>query len=89
MNEALKATVLKNDAAYWDMYNVMGGKNSMVAWVKHSPAWAGGDYVHFTEAGALKIASTLSDAFLLHYQFYVMRKRFPDILMERLMKSNQ
>ncbi|MBP5413449.1 MAG: hypothetical protein J6Y47_09390 [Bacteroidales bacterium] len=89
MNEALKATVLKNDAAYWDMYNVMGGKNSMVSWVKHSPAWAGGDYVHFTEAGALKIATTLSDAFLLHYHFYVMRKRFPDILMERLMKSNQ
>ncbi len=89
MNEALKKTVLNNDAAYWDMYNVMGGKNSMVSWVKHSPAWAGGDYVHFTEAGALKIAGTLSDAFLLHYQFYALRKRCPEVLIERFMKNSK
>ena len=26
MNDALKETVLKNGAAYWDLFNVMGGK---------------------------------------------------------------
>ena len=74
MNEALKQTALDNGAAYWDMFNVMGGENSMIAWVKHSPPWAGGDYIHFTEAGAEKIATTLSDAFFVHYQFYTLRK---------------
>ena len=86
LNEALKKTVLDNGGAYWDMFHVMGGENSMVAWVKHNPAWAGGDYVHFTEAGAIEIANTLSDAFLVHYQFYLLRKRCPQELLDRFMK---
>jgi lysophospholipase L1-like esterase len=86
MNKALKQTVLENGAAYWDMFNVMGGENSMIAWVKHSPAWAGGDYIHFTEAGAEKIATTLSDAFLAHYQFYALRKNCNPELVEKFMK---
>ena len=87
MNEALKQIVLENDAAYWDMFNVMGGENSMIAWVKHSPPWAGGDYIHFTEAGAEKIATTLSDAFLLHYQFYTLRKTCHPDLVEKFMNQ--
>ena len=87
MNEALKRTALENGAAYWDMFNVMGGENSMIAWVKHSPAWAGGDYIHFTEAGAEKIATTLSDAFLAHYQFYVLRKNYNYELVEKFMNQ--
>ena len=87
MNEALKQTALENGAAYWDMFNVMGGENSMIAWVKHSPAWAGGDYVHFTEAGAEKIATTLSDAFFVHYQFYTLRKICHPDLVEKFMNQ--
>jgi lysophospholipase L1-like esterase len=87
MNEALKQTALENGAAYWDMFNVMGGENSMIAWVKHSPPWAGSDYIHFTEAGAEKIATTLSDAFLVHYQFYTLRKKCNPELVEKFMKQ--
>jgi lysophospholipase L1-like esterase len=86
MNEALKRTALENGAAYWDMFNVMGGENSMLSWVKHSPPWAGGDYIHFTEAGAEKIATTLSDAFFAHYQFYTLRKTCSPEIVEKFMK---
>jgi lysophospholipase L1-like esterase len=87
LNESLKETVTKNNGVYWDMFNVMGGENSMISWVKHSPAWAGSDYIHFTEAGANQIAVTLSDAFLVHYKFYATRKICDPILIEQFMEK--
>ncbi len=86
MNEALKKTALANGAAYWDMFHVMGGENSMVSWVKHSPAWAGGDYVHFTEKGANEIAQILANSFLTHYEFYRLRKTCPKDMIDKFMK---
>lgn len=68
--EALKQVVLDNDAAFWDMYEVMGGKNSMIAWV--NSGWAGNDYVHFTNLGASKIGSLLTNSFSQLYQLYQM-----------------
>ena len=85
LNEALKETVIKNKGIYWDMFHVMGGENSMVSWVKHSPPWAGSDYIHFTEAGANQIAITLSDAFMVHYKFYATRKVCDPALIEQFM----
>ena len=85
LNEALKETVIQNNGVYWDMFNVMGGENSMLSWVKHSPAWAGGDYIHFTEAGATQIANTLSDAFMVYYKFYETRKICNPDLIEQFM----
>ncbi|MDD3281423.1 MAG: GDSL-type esterase/lipase family protein [Bacteroidales bacterium] len=86
MNEALKETVLKNGAAYWDLFHVMGGKNSMIEWVKHAPAWAGPDYIHFTEAGAYEISTILSNAFLMHYDFYSLRKGQNPVLIDKFMQ---
>ena len=88
MNEALKQTVLANDAAYWDMFNVMGGQNAMIQWVAHQPAWAGPDYVHFTEAGAAEIARILSNSFLTHYDFYDLRSRCNANLVNQFMTRN-
>ncbi|MDR2407423.1 MAG: GDSL-type esterase/lipase family protein [Bacteroidales bacterium] len=85
LNNALRETVNHNNAAYWDMFNVMGGENSMLSWVKHSPQWAGSDYIHFTEAGANQIATLLSNAFMLHYKFYVTRKKCDPALIEQFM----
>jgi len=85
LNEALKETVTKNKGIYWDMFHVMGGENSMLSWVKHAPAWAGSDYIHFTEAGANQIAATLSDAFMVHYKFYATRKICDPAMIEQFM----
>lgn len=88
MNEALKRTVLANDAAYWDMFHVMGGQNSMIQWVGKS--WAGPDYVHFTEAGAEKISQILSNSFLTHYDFYELRSHCNAVLVKQFMtRSDQ
>lgn len=73
--DALKATVTSCGAAYWDLYSVMGGKDSMVQWVKASPALAGPDYIHFTPKGSEKVGNMFSDALLLFYDYYKLRRK--------------
>jgi lysophospholipase L1-like esterase len=63
VRDALKAAAFAEGAAYWDTYEAMGGKNSMPSWVNADPALAASDYVHFTNAGAQKIADWLFEAF--------------------------
>ena len=74
MVDSLKATALRNDAAYWDLFRMMGGENSMVQWVKHSPPYAGADYTHFTPAGAQKVGEALSRSFLTYYDYFLLRR---------------
>lgn len=66
--QALKEAATENGAAFWDMYEVMGGKNSMLAWVRNG--LAGNDYIHFTPAGANKISTALANTFELMYNHY-------------------
>lgn len=68
MVEAMKEAALENGAAFWNIYEVMGGHNSMLAWVHEG--LAGQDYVHFSPAGARKIGSHLVDAFSTIYDYY-------------------
>lgn len=74
LNEALKDSVLKNGGAYWDMFNAMGGKNSMPVWVKSQPSLASTDYIHFTPRGARKISEMIHFAIFNDYAAYLIRK---------------
>ena len=86
MVEGLKRTALENGAAFWDLYGVMGGENSMIRWVKHSPAYAGADYIHFTPAGAKLVGEALAKSFLIYYDFYDLRKSLPAAKVKSFMK---
>lgn len=70
--DSLRTISLRNHAAYWDLYEVMGGQNSMVAWVQNG--LAGPDYVHFTPAGARKVGKILVNNFATMYELYRTRK---------------
>lgn len=72
--DSLKAGVNEAGAAYWDMYSAMGGEGSMVSWVNAQPPLAGPDYIHFTRLGANKAADILTDALMLYYDYYKLRK---------------
>ena len=69
--EAIKKVANENDAAYWDIYGVMGGQNSMSKWVSEN--LAGPDRIHFTKKGAEKVAQRLSDALMHYYDYYKWR----------------
>lgn len=50
--------------ALWNMFEAMGGLNSMSKWVDANPPLAFKDYIHFNGQGARKIAGMLFDAIL-------------------------
>lgn len=50
----------KNNIAYWDMYEVMGGRNSMRQWA--SKGFAAKDHVHFTPQGYCMLSTLLDSA---------------------------
>ncbi|MDQ3190046.1 MAG: hypothetical protein M3Q58_00470 [Bacteroidota bacterium] len=56
VRDALKQAAFNTGSAYWDMYEAMGGKNSMPIWVSAEPSLAAKDYIHFSPKGAVKIA---------------------------------
>ena len=84
--DSLKAVSLKSGVAYWDLYRMMGGQNSMSQWVRHRPAYAGPDYVHFTPAGAKVVGETLSRSLLTYYDFYDLRKTLPAAAVQQRME---
>lgn len=69
--KTLREASNESGAAFWNMYEVMGGKGSMAKWV-HS-GLAGADYVHFTPAGAKKMAHMLYETLQFYYKFYRFR----------------
>lgn len=62
VRDALKKACFEKGCAFWDIYEVMGGRNSMQSWVNADPPLAGSDYTHFTPAGAKRIAELLNIA---------------------------
>ena len=83
--DSLKAVSLNSGAAYWDLYRMMGGQNSMTQWVRHRPPYAGPDYIHFTPAGAKVVGETLSRSLLTYYDFYDLRKSVPKSAVQQQM----
>jgi lysophospholipase L1-like esterase len=74
---ALKEAALDNGVAFWNMYEVMGGKDSMISWVKNSPALAAPDYIHFSGRGAIRMGELFFDSFMIYYDYYKFDREHP------------
>ncbi|MBO6026782.1 MAG: hypothetical protein J6P73_06000 [Bacteroidales bacterium] len=77
LNDSIKAMVLRNEVAYWDMFHVMGGEGSMAQYVKHKPALGSPDHIHFTFLGAQEIGNDLAKSLIIYHDFYELRQRLP------------
>ena len=70
VRNAMLRTVQAEKAGYFDVYEVMGGRNSMDSWVNADPPLAARDYVHFSPGGARKIAEVfVQELFKLYDQY--------------------
>lgn len=56
------------DVAIWNLFEAMGGENSMPNWVNANPPLAFKDFIHFNDQGAKKIADLLTGALLKLYK---------------------
>jgi len=72
LRDAIKKEVLSSGCAFFDMYDCMGGKNSMATWVDKK--LAASDYIHFSPQGARKIATLLYSALINDYNAYLKEK---------------
>lgn len=71
VRDALKQAAFNEGAAFWDIYEVMGGRNSMPSWVAADPPLAGPDYVHFTPRGARRVAELFYKSLMDDYNLYL------------------
>lgn len=78
VRNALKGAALDAGCAFWDMYEAMGGENSMDAFVKSTPALAQADYTHFTPKGANLIAEMFLNSLMVEYSRYQSTNNDPD-----------
>lgn len=73
MRDAIKKAALETGCAFFDMYDCMGGSNSMASWVDQK--LAARDYIHFSPQGARKIATLFYSALISEYNTYIKRKK--------------
>ncbi len=69
--DALQNAALSTGCGFWNMYEAMGGKNSMPSWVNAEPELARPDYTHFSARGARLVANMFYNALMLEYNNYL------------------
>lgn len=69
--EALNEAAISTGSGFWDMYEGMGGYNSMPSWVNAEPELARPDYVHFSPRGARLIANMFYNALIFEYNNFL------------------
>lgn len=66
IRDAMKEAAFNADCAFWDLYQAMGGENSMTAWVEKG--YAGKDYTHFSFKGAKYVGEMLFESLMEQFQ---------------------
>jgi len=68
LRDAQKRIAARSGCAFWDLYEAMGGKNSMPQWVAED--LASKDFTHFKFKGAELVGNMLTEALLQEYNKY-------------------
>lgn len=74
IRDAQKNAAFRAKCAFWDLYEAMGGENSMPSWVNNDPPMAAKDYTHFSYQGAKKVAEMFYNSLIFDYNQFVKRK---------------
>jgi hypothetical protein len=72
VEQSLLKLCKKLDAGVWNMYEVMGGLNSVVLWEKNNLALR--DKVHFTREGYLLLGDLFFNALMQNFELYLSNK---------------
>jgi len=60
----------KNNVAFWNLYQAMGGENTMVNWVEGDTVFACKDYTHLNSNGAKKVGDLFFDKMMASKNYY-------------------
>jgi len=70
VRDVLKKAAQESHCMFWDMYEAMGGLNSISKWIEAEPPLAAKDYTHFTPKGAREIAKMFYEQLMEKYDDY-------------------
>lgn len=70
LTRAQRKYAVNTEAAYINLYTLMGGDGSMVKWVEEVPARANKDYTHFNFKGAKQISDMIYNQLNTGYEQY-------------------
>lgn len=62
---------LKNNMDFFNLYNGMGGNNSMVDWAEQTPSLSNKDYTHVNIRGAKRIAEIIYSSIIKEFNNYL------------------
>ncbi len=71
IRDAQRNAAFRAGVPFWDLYEAMGGKNSMPAWVSASPPLGQPDYTHFSYRGSILVGDLLFNAIMEEYDRYL------------------
>ena len=74
IRDALRDAALESGFGFWDLYEAMGGRNSMASFVHTDPPLASTDYIHFTNLGVNLVAEMFYNALMLEYTEFETQK---------------
>ena len=74
IREAQRSAAMRSGCLFWDLYQAMGGANSMADWVSADPPLGKEDYAHFTYPGAEKVGAMLYKSLMKEYKKFKMTK---------------
>jgi hypothetical protein len=75
IRDAQKRAAFATGCAFWDMYEAMGGHNSMPSWVYANPPLAQKDFVHLNPMGAKIIGEMFYRSFIQEYERFIKTRR--------------
>lgn len=75
LTKSQKRYSVKSEAAFINLYTLMGGDGSMVKWVEEVPALANKDYTHFNMRGSKKISDYIYNQLIKGYEQYKVLKK--------------
>lgn len=73
VRESMFRMAEKYNAGVWDMFEVMGGLNSIVVWQRNNLAQS--DKIHFTREGYLTVADLFVTAIMQDFEHYVQHEK--------------
>ncbi len=68
IGNAQRNAAFRTGCAFWDLYEAMGGNNSMPSWVFAKPPLANKDFVHFNAKGSRIVSHMLYEAIMNDFE---------------------
>ncbi len=78
IRDAQRRAAFDSGCVFWDLFEAMGGENSMPSWVLAEPPLAQKDFVHFSPGGAKIIAELFCRAWEREYLRFLKRSDIQD-----------